>query len=142
MLLALWPAILSHSQWHSAGHEGLTATQRAIHSKDVAKRRLTLVAAQRLQEAERGTGFEGNTGGEVALAGVSDSYQPVGNATIRIPRHERTLAGRLPSALGASIAAGDAIPHELNAAMKRYAAKQAADDDDEMAMIIILAGMA
>lgn len=88
-----------------------------------------------------GTSDAGRTSSAVALASLPDSNQPSGNATIRIPRHERQVAGRIPEALGASLAASDAFPSGLNEAMKRYAAQQAADEDDEMALIIILAGV-
>lgn len=142
MLLALWPLFITHSQPHHAGQGGGTAqrgqyvARRAAAAQEAAEAHL-----QRLQEVDHGTGFAGSAGGEVALAGIPDSHQPVGDVAVRLPQHERTLAGRIPEALGTSIAASDAIPFELDQAMKRYAAKQAADEDDEMAMIIILAGM-
>lgn len=143
MLLALWPAIIAHSQWISAGREHETVTQRAIRAKEIAKRKAAIqatIAQRRLPEADDGTSDAGRTSSAVALPSVPDSNQSVGNATIRIPRHERTLAARLPEALGASLAAGYAVSSGLDAAMNAYAAQQAADEDDEMVMIIILAG--
>lgn len=88
-----------------------------------------------------GTTVTKNASSAVALAGMPDSNQPFGNVTIRVPRHERRFDAGLPETLGASFAAGNAFPSGLDAAMKAYAEQQAADEDDEMAMIIILAGM-
>lgn len=147
MLLALWPLLFPRNNAHSGGmYVDPDVTHRAIRGKEQAQRTAAMLAAEahlkQLREAQDVSYTASrDTGGAVALASVSDSHQPVGDVAVRIPRHERTLAGRLPEALGASLAASDAIPFELNEAMMRYAAKQAADEDDEMAMIIILAGM-
>lgn len=146
LLLSLTPLIFPRNNAHSGGtYVDPDITHRAIRGKEQAQRTPAMLVAeahlQRLQEIEDGAGIAGITSGEVDLGGVSGGDQPLGNASVRIPRHERTLAGRLPAALGAGIAASDAIPFELNEAMRQYAAKQAADEDDEMAMIIILAGV-
>lgn len=144
MLLALWPAIIAHSQWISAGHAHETVTQRAIRAKEISRRKAAIqgtIAKRRLPEVEDGAEFVSSAGRSLDVGGISASDNIGGNATIRIPRYERRLDAGLPEALGASFAAGNAFSHELNAAMKAYAAKQAADEDDEMAMIIILAGM-
>lgn len=146
MLLALWPIIFTRNNAHSGGTLiEPDITHRAIRGKAIIERTAAMVAAeahlQRLQEVDDGSSIAGNADGALDIPSVSGSIIPIGNATIRVPRHERELSGRLPEALGASLAASDAFPSGLDAAMKAYAAKQAADEDDEMAMIIILAGM-
>lgn len=94
----------------------------------------------RAAEASNGAGDE-NISRTVDLGSLPASNIAVGNVAVRIPRHERPLQGALSPALGASIAASDAIPFALNEAMRQYAARQAADEDDEMAMIIIMMGI-
>lgn len=146
MLLALWPLLFPRNNAHNGGtYVEPDITHRAIRGKVIIERTAAMSAAeahlQRLQEVDDGASDAGNVSSRVAISSIPSSNQPVGNATVRIPRHERTLAGRLPETLGASITAGDVVSSGLDRAMKRYAAKQAADEDDEMAIIIILAGM-
>lgn len=147
MLLALWPLLFQRNNAHSGGtYVEPDITHRAIRGKEVIERTAAMIAAeahlQRLQGVEDGSSIAGNASEPLDMASVSGSIEPLGNVTIRIPRHERQVAGRIPEALGASLAASDAVSlGQLDAAMRRYDAQQAADEDDEMAMIIILAGM-
>jgi hypothetical protein len=144
MLLALYPLLFPRNNAHSGGTLiEPDITHRAIRGKVIIERTPAMIAAeahlQRLQEVDDGSSDAGRTSSEVALASLPDGDQPLRDATIRIPRHERQVAGRIPESLGASLAASDAIPFELlDQAMKRYAAQQAADEDDEMAMIAIM----
>lgn len=144
MLLALWPLFTVRRQ-QTGGLISPDITHREIRGKEVIKRTPAMIAAEthltKLQaEAIRGAD-NSDTRQSLDLARISGSIEPVGNVAVRIPRHERELSGSVPAALGASIAASDAVSFSgLNEAMNQYAARQAADEDDEMAIITIMMG--
>lgn len=144
MLIALWPLIFPRNNAHSGGTlVEPDITHRAIRGKEVIKRTPAMIAAeahlQRLQEVDDGSSDAGINSGDVALPSIPNSNQSVRNAPVRVSRYERELSGRIPEALGTSITARDAIPFELNEAMKAYAAKQAADEDDETFVLSLIA---
>lgn len=144
MLLALWPAILSPGQWIISGHAGQTAAQRAIHGKEVAKRKNAISEdkAKRLQEFDNGNVIAGDSGIILDSASISAGNQLTRTSTDGISRHKRTLLQAIPAAFAGSMAENNAISFQrLDEAMKQFTAKQAADEDDDMAMIMILGMM-
>ena len=66
------------------------------------------------------------------MGSVPGGIKPVGDVAVRIPRHERPVAGSVPAAPGARLAASDAVSLELAAAIT------AAKDDEELALIIAM----
>jgi len=145
MLLALWPLFMV--QRPQPGRLiSPDITHREIRGKEVVQRTPAMIAADahlaKLQaEAINGTG-NSDTSQPLDMGSLPASNITIGNVAVRVPRHERQESGSIPEALGASITASDVVSFSgLNEAMRQYAARQTADEDDEMAMIIIMTGM-
>ena len=121
-------------------------THREIRGKEITTRTPALIAAEahlaKLQAEAIDGADDGNTSQPLDMGGLPASVDAIGNVPVRFPRHERPVQRTLPEALGASVAEGDAIPPMLNAAMRRYAARQAFEADEEDAVVMLmLAGM-
>lgn len=139
MLLALWPAfVVPRLTLPSGRRVSSDAAQRAEN------RTPAIIAAEehlrRLENSDVSTSNNRTPDGVVDLPSVSDSDNRIGGVAVRVLGHERQGAGSVPAAFGTSFAESDALPSNLNAAMKAYAARQAADEDDEAAIIAVLLG--
>lgn len=144
MLLALWPAFMQRKPMLHGRLIDADRTHREIRSKETIKRTPSMLAAEahlaRLQVEAINGSINRDTSQSLDMGSLPGGVEPIGNASVRVSRHERPMSGSLPAALGASLATSDALPFELAAAMRQYAAKQT-EEDDEMAIIILLTGM-
>ena len=140
MLLALWPLVIAFPQ--QRGITGHIERLEKQSQKNIARTRARLQAEEaqlvRLQaEASDGANAARNADQRLDMGSVSSGVEPIGNVAVRIPRYERPLPRSVPTALGASITARDAISSELDAAMRLLVQRQAMDEDEEDAMIIL-----
>lgn len=141
MLLAFWPAIIAHSRRISSGHAGQTAAQRAIHGKEVSKRRDEIFKdkANRLQELENGDAVAGDSRKQDDYASLSASDNVERIAANRVSRDERTLSRAIPATSTFSIEQSGIISFpRIDETIKLQAARKKADEDDEMVLMIIL----
>jgi len=143
MLLALWPSFIQQKQQYIKLISP-DITHLEIRSKEIIKRTPAMLAAEahlaRLQAgANDGTGDK-DTNRLLDTESISGGAKPIGNVTIGIPRSEQPAPRILPTALGASFAASDIISLEFTDAIRRLASNQEAEEDDELAVIILMVG--
>lgn len=112
-----------------------------IFDRDKKKKRRQAKAISYLtrNEVENGP-IDRDTNTPLVTRSIPGSIEQVGDASVRIPRLERTVSGTLPAALGASIAASDALSFGINDAIRQIQEKQS-EDDDELALILMMMDM-
>lgn len=112
-----------------------------IFDRDKKKKRRQAKAISYLtrNEVENGP-IDRDTNTPLVTQGIPGSIEQVGDASVRISRLERPVQGTLPAALGASIAASDALSFGINNALRQIEEKQS-EEDDELALILIMMDM-